>query len=396
MPESITREYVTGLIELKVSERKTIDYKRSLPGAADQDKKEFLADVSSFANTVGGELIFGVTETSGVPTEILGVTATNFDAEKLRLQNMIRDGLQPRLPGPPEMECVVTEDGKSVFVVRILKSWRSPHRVSFGGHGHFYARHSNGKYQLDVGELRDAMIRGESISERIRSFRADRVIAVKAGATPISIEDVPRQIVHLVPLSAFASAGAAEISESIRNIATNRPISLKPLGRPSGWDQRVNLEGRVVFAVTASSEANSRSYTQYYRNGIVEAVGTLPVSRVSRTTSPYVIAPDWVSELREFLVRSFALLEELELSPPILFFFSLTGIRGFTLAMNQYSEAVGNVFEVDDIVLMEYTIESYPASVDSLLSGILKIVWNAIGLEACPLFDDHGNWMLQR
>lgn len=68
-----------GLLENKVSERKTIDYKRDLPGGADQDKKEFLADVSSFANTEGGELIFGMTEASGVPTEIVGVAIGNPD-----------------------------------------------------------------------------------------------------------------------------------------------------------------------------------------------------------------------------------------------------------------------------------------------------------------------------
>src|SRR5208337_4793192 len=396
-PDPTTREYVMGLLENKVSERKTIDYKRDLPGGADQDKKEFLADVSSFANTEGGELIFGMTEASGVPTEIVGVAIGNPDAEKLHLQNLIRDGLQPRLPSPPEMECVATDDSKSVLVVRIPKSWRTPHRVSFGGHGHFYARHSNGKYQLDVGELRDAMVRGESVSERVRAFRAERVIAVKSGATPILVEDAPRQIVHLVPLSAFAASGAVDIPDAIRNIANNRLRLLQPLGRPTGWDHRVNLEGRVVFAATASAEANSRSYTQFYRNGIVEAVGTLPVPNASRETGdPYVKATDWIVELREFLIRSFALMQELGLSPPIFFFFSLIGIRGLSLAMDRYRLAVGDAFEPDDLVLSEQTVESYPVSADVLLSRVLKMIWNAVGLEECPLFDPLGNWLPQR
>jgi hypothetical protein len=388
--EPITSEYVVRLIEQEVYERKTLDYKRDLAGGTDQEKKEFLADVSSFANTEGGELIFGVEAAAGIPTKVLGVTVGNLDAEKLRLQNIIRDGLQPRLPTPPEMELVTIQDGKSVLVIRIPKSWRSPHRVIFGGHGHFYARNSNGKYQLDVGELRDAMVRGESANERIRAFRAERVIAVKSGATPISVEDAPRQIVHLLPLSAFAAAGTVEISEAIRSIATNRLVHLKPLGRPTGWDQRVNLDGRVVFAVT---HANSRSYTQYYRSGIIEAVGTLRVvSGDSPPSSSYILAPHWVMELREFLVRSFALMNELELSPPIIFFFSLTGIKGLALAMDPYLPVYGSEFEADDIILVEQIVEAYPASVDLLLSRILKIVWNAVGLEECPFFDEHGKW----
>jgi predicted HTH transcriptional regulator len=93
--ETITREYVARLIEQEVYERKTLDYKRDLPGGTDQEKKEFLADVSSFANTEGGELIFGVIEAAGAPREVAGVAAGNLDAEKLRLQNLLRDGLQP-------------------------------------------------------------------------------------------------------------------------------------------------------------------------------------------------------------------------------------------------------------------------------------------------------------
>jgi len=36
-----------------VAEGRSIDYKRELPGNSDGDKKEFLADASSFSNTVG-------------------------------------------------------------------------------------------------------------------------------------------------------------------------------------------------------------------------------------------------------------------------------------------------------------------------------------------------------
>lgn len=318
------------------------------------------------------------------------MTLGNSDAEKLRLQNLIRDGLQPRLPSPPEMESVITEEGKLAFVVRIPKSWRSPHRVSFGGHGHFYARHSNGKYQLDVGELRDAMVRGESVSERIRAFRAERVISVKSGNTPIVVEDAPTQIVHLVPLSAFTSGAAVDISTAIRRIASSNLIPLKPLGRSSGWDHHVNLEGRVVFGVTGPGDANGRSYTQYYRNGIFEAVGTLPIGSKASPTVPYIFSADWVYELRDFLARSFALMKQLESELPIVFFFSLTGIRGVSLSMDSYIGAIGNPFKTDDLVLGEQIIETYPPSVDPLLKRILGIVWNAAGLEDCLLFDSEG------
>jgi hypothetical protein len=43
------------------------DYKRDIYGNSENDKREFLADVSSFANTIGGDIVIGIDEASGLP-----------------------------------------------------------------------------------------------------------------------------------------------------------------------------------------------------------------------------------------------------------------------------------------------------------------------------------------
>jgi len=60
--DQITEEDLQALIDNSVIEGKTIEYKQSLPSNSDSDKKEFLADVSSFANASGGDLIYGIIE----------------------------------------------------------------------------------------------------------------------------------------------------------------------------------------------------------------------------------------------------------------------------------------------------------------------------------------------
>ena len=93
------------LVTNKVAESRTLEYKQSLPGATDGEKKEFLADVSSFANSVGGDLLYGIMEaredgkTTGIPESVEGLADVNGDAETRRLENMLRDGVQPRLQG---------------------------------------------------------------------------------------------------------------------------------------------------------------------------------------------------------------------------------------------------------------------------------------------------------
>jgi predicted HTH transcriptional regulator len=59
---SISEDDLLELIIAKEAESKEIDYKRLLPGRTDADRREFLYDLSSFANTSGGYLVFGMDE----------------------------------------------------------------------------------------------------------------------------------------------------------------------------------------------------------------------------------------------------------------------------------------------------------------------------------------------
>src|ERR1700722_8600125 len=95
--QDITEDDLTSLISGGVTEGRTIEYKRQLPGNSDGDKKEFLADVSSFANTGGGDLIFGMTENQGVAAQILGLQSGDLDLEIRRLDSIISSGLDPRI-----------------------------------------------------------------------------------------------------------------------------------------------------------------------------------------------------------------------------------------------------------------------------------------------------------
>jgi hypothetical protein len=106
------------LISNQVAERRTLDYKGTLPGKADSDKKEFLRDVSSFANTAGGHLIYGMTEREGIPCGTPGVALANPDAERSRLENLLRDGIRPRISG---VDFKFIQTGSGSFVITSVR-----------------------------------------------------------------------------------------------------------------------------------------------------------------------------------------------------------------------------------------------------------------------------------
>jgi predicted HTH transcriptional regulator len=83
--EEITDADLRELKDNEVGEGILHEYKLDLYGTSDADKKEFLKDASSFANTAGGHIVVGVKEDQGLPIDFPGIS-TNPDEEKLRLE----------------------------------------------------------------------------------------------------------------------------------------------------------------------------------------------------------------------------------------------------------------------------------------------------------------------
>ena len=95
----ITEAVLRGLIDAQVPEGKTIDDdKAELPGGSDSSKKDFLADLCSFANVEGGHLIYAMEESAGLPTKLTGLMV-DVDQAILRLESMARDGIRPPIMG---------------------------------------------------------------------------------------------------------------------------------------------------------------------------------------------------------------------------------------------------------------------------------------------------------
>jgi predicted HTH transcriptional regulator len=127
---SITKTDIDALVESGRVEDRTIEYKRDLPGPSDEQRREFLRDVSSFANGFGGDILYGIEESGGVPTSAPGVLISNFDELRLQLQNSLRSNLDPRLPAV-DVEQISGFPNGSVLLVRVHQSWRAPHMVRY-------------------------------------------------------------------------------------------------------------------------------------------------------------------------------------------------------------------------------------------------------------------------
>ena len=139
-PEDFERLKANG-----VAEGRTLEYKEALPGATDAERKEFLNDVSSFANAVGGDIIYGLKsgrdasgKSNGLIESVDGLAVTNCDVEIQRLENMLRDGIAPRIPGV-RFQWVDGLSRGQALLIRVPRSWAGPHMVTYQQSSRFYS-----------------------------------------------------------------------------------------------------------------------------------------------------------------------------------------------------------------------------------------------------------------
>jgi hypothetical protein len=385
--ESIEVADLQALVDHQVSEVKTIEYKQLLPGNSDSDKKEFLADVSSFANAAGGDLIFGIREESGVPQDLCGLPGINPDAEVLRLVSIIRDGIAPRIPGISTRVLRLQTSEVPIIIIRIPRSWALPHMVTFKGHSRFYSRTSAGKYPLDVSELRASFALSETTAERIRNFRIERLSKIVAGETPVPLDNTPKIVLHIIPFSAFDPTARFDVSSLASDISRLAPIT------PSSFSYRHNFDGFLTYSQFSAS-ASTHSYLQIFRNGIIEAVDAFFTDNSNRTISSVA----YEKGLRDALPRFLSIQKQLGVEPSLLIMLSLLGVSSYTMAVDHSRFRRSDIHPIDRDALLvpEVVVESFECDSTEVMRPIFDAIWNAAGWPQSMNYNAQGKWVGQR
>lgn len=272
--DDIAKIDIDFLIENRIGEFKTLEYKKKLPGSKDSDKKEFLADISSFANASGGDLIYGIKEAidangkkTGEPDAVVPLQGITADEAKLQIENLIRTGIEPRISVHVKGIAGYGTDGKGFLIlVRIPQSFASPHMVTFKNTSRFYCRNSAGKYQLDVQEIKNVFLATDSQAERIRSFLRNRLAKIMADETPVPLSTEHRLVLHILPLYPFLNHQRLQLNSN-RNLT----LDFRPIGA-SGWDSRYNLDGFITYDKNYENSTLNDGYCQIFFDGTVEAV----------------------------------------------------------------------------------------------------------------------------
>jgi hypothetical protein len=383
--DQITKQDIDELVANGVPEGKTMEYKATLPRRTDGETKEFLGDVSSFANASGGDLLIGVTgevnsegKATGKPGKATGIPGTTPDHEIRRLDQMIHTGISPRIHGVQIRAVDGFEDGP-VILIRIPSSWTGPHMVSYQESSRFYSRSNARKILLDFDQIKAAFVQSEAIPDRIRRFRNERLGKIVARDVPTRLVDGPVLAMHIVPVSTFVRNEQVDLIKlKSATLVNNRPY---PIGSHS-LTQMLNLDGLLCRSSMSRAE-----YALVFRNGTIEAVDQCLFDR-NNLEVPYIPYETLEQDLVRALANYLAVYEFLGVERPFVLTLSLLDVKGFAMP----NLPGGHAIDRSDLILPEVVIDEIDASPSSIWKPTFDLIWQSCGFERSVNFDSAGTW----
>ncbi len=395
--EDIGPDDILRLVENRVSERKVLEYKEALNIGPDNERAEFLADVSSFANASGGDLIFGISDErdeddrpTGIPKAIVPLQLTNAASECARIEQIIQSGLEPRVPVVQVKAIDIAEQGP-VIVVRVGKSWIAPHMVSFKNRSRFYSRNGIGKIQLDVQQIGAAFALQRGLGERLRAWKTERVAKALSGDGPIPLSG-SRLLLHFVSASALTSD-----EEALPRIFDNRTWgSANSLMTSVPQFSRYNADGFLLF-FSDTGQSDRQTYLQLFRDGRLEYGDSYLFNSKFQDQIPSALFEEAIEKT---FGNAMLLLSLLKVSEPVFVSLTLLGMRNRRMALpgNAAYPPFSNiraVFDRDVIVCPDVRVENlaegspYPTT----LLPVLNFIWQAAGLKQSPYIKVDGAWL---
>lgn len=386
--EQIEERHLLALIDNKVQEGRDLDFKRDPIGRDDKAKREFLKDITAFANTAGGHLVIGMEEADGIAAALCGISFPSADEEIRRLDSIIEAGIEPRLVGL-RIRPIPLAAGGFALIIQIQVSWNPPHRVIFGGWNRFFARNSGGAYELSVEQLRAVFLGGAEFERRLMNFRVERLARLEAGERGPALSGEGKLLIQGVPLTQSA---ASDLVYCQRNL-----VAFMPPGRNGGLDYRFNLDGFLIYAGSTGGTPPA-AYTQIFRDGRIEMARGGYCWRNTNPSSPQCVTTGAAlnADLYDGVERIVDASAKLSVMPPIAIMVSFIGVTGSIMTTDPLHPGWGFKPLDRDALLLEAVVIETATSTDGwqrALKPMFDSLWNAYGFgRSGDLFDDNGEW----
>jgi hypothetical protein len=369
----------------KICESQILDYKKQL--LADN---KLLKQVSAFANTQGGFLIFGVEETGkgGHPKEILGMDKAHLNKE--RMEQIILGNIQPRLN--VKMQVVKHQDpSKVILVVQIPNSYLKPHMNSHDNK--FYKRYEFEALPMTEMEVNNAYKRRFTGYQELESYIAKLLKYDFWEGAPVTghriigkIIIVPTLLKRLVdPITKKSVNWTDELDfRPKQHTVFTASKSRTPIPSPNGLKyQFIDRNDKLWEGL------------EIHRNGCVHSISGFSV--VTDDDKVCLHYPYFCFTLLHAFQFVSALFQKHNYFGDVKIVCNLRGIkdsylRQFDERRLPFRRHEDFSCQTDQInVVREFPTKLVESEYEYITSEIMDEIFNCYGLWKCPLFDDERN-----
>jgi len=191
-------ERLRAFVDLRIQENQQLDYKEAIYGSKSEDAahRDFIQDVTGFANAEGGTLFIGIREpakASASTDPLIGIQ--DGDSVAVKLERICAASIDPRIPGLL-VRSVGLSNGRQVVVAHVPPSVSRPHMVVFQKTRSFYKRHSESTQPMTAHEIRESVLASATAGQQARAYMRDR----EQDHADYHLQGRPSFLIQVMPL----------------------------------------------------------------------------------------------------------------------------------------------------------------------------------------------------
>jgi Putative DNA-binding domain len=398
--DRISIEDIRGLVDRKIQEDRTLDFKQTLDIDSDGGQLDLLGDVVAMANASGGTLLYGAVEGEAEDRgRIVGIAGMplSADATALKINNLLRDNVDERLPTVLH-RAIDVGDGSFLYIIRIPASPRAPHMIIRKSHRpRFYMRGTVSNDPMNAQQIKEVSMRGATAEQRALAFIDQRTEYVRKHApTPRHTFEHPLDeaaaeqraastvLLHFVPL--YPPTNGVDLA----NRATVGLLAgLHPLWTTYPGRLRWSIEGLY----NESSDSIASRWVLFDRSGAVE-FGIYGLLQPNAWAPRESVMPVFALEEAALRCREQinALIEAGVVSAPMVISLRLAEIRGSFLGGERVSGMGLDPRKpiADVIIIPPIPVSEWAAEIDAAYHRLFDVMWQAWGIARSPSYDESG------
>lgn len=275
-----------GLIESRIPESVSLEYKSQVHLEQREEKKELLKDLTGMGNGGGGTIIFGIDEE---PETSIALTLTPIEDASLmgRIENIVRDAVHPPLVWSYK---VFDHEGGVIVVVDVEPSIVGPYRVDAYEEGRYYIRVMRSTAPMSESQVRDAYALAMRSTDRRDQVWQEHLLPMRPDT------EHPWLVVSALPY------------EPLRDLFFSPEVTLTEFLNPSPLERYMFPLGLRNAAMDMHHWADGLAGEEYLDEGLATAIrlhrdggagiaarqgDVLRLGEVARTLNAFLIYLSW-------------------------------------------------------------------------------------------------------